>query len=473
MDFYRSGVKVVFEADAAPDMVFHIPSAFSFDSVKPLTASGITLDYFQKRKIINNNTVPDTLKELDKKIKEKEREIDVLSAQIAAGKKNLEMMMNLSKGEVMSKDPVTYIKSLMGLYSESSVNINLFSRNLALAEADLAKLNEMYRNNLPADHDQLTEITMGVRGAGKVKVEAYSYDAGWTPSYRMNLNGKTGEIKSTFAALAHQKTGITYSGEISFFTQNLPSGYISVPKASPLVVDFRESPAAPAMKRMSQANIAEVMEPYSASEIYAEPVVYESLTNFSVKGRGRVSGDGAYVTIDLGNYTYRAELKATLFRDYSQEGYLVAKLSKIAEPMLPGYADLSVDGQSSGNTNIKNYGRGDDVEIPFGLTPLIRVNKTTNVTKSGGSFITGAIQDGYILEAVNGSQIEAEIELIDRIPFAANDKITVDQISINPPPEINKENVLTWKMKLKPGETKKFTVNYRIKYPSNKQINYR
>ena len=476
VDFYPGGVKVIFEANAAPNMSFQIPSAFNFDSVKPLPAPGLTLDYFQKRNIINSDTVPDTLKELDKKIKEKEREVDLLSGQIAANKSNLDMIMNLSKGGSKPQKPTEYIGALMGRYSESSVNINLLSRRLDAAKSDLEKLNKTYKNNLPAGYDQLIEINMGVKGTGKVRLEAYSNAARWTPSYKMNLNSDTGEVRSTLMAQAYQKTGITYSGEINFFTQNPPAGAISLPKANPMVVDFLQeaSPAQSAKAAMNQISEMPMMEMSKEFETDAAPIVFESLTNFSVKGRGRLGGDGALVSIDLGSYSYKAELKTVLFRDYSQEGHLVVKLPKIAEPMLPGTADLSVDEQSSGTTRIGNHGRGDDVNIPFGLMPLIKVNKTTNVTKSGSSgFMSGTVQDGYTLEAVNGSKMEAEIELVDRIPFSANDKIIVDQITITPPPTTNKENVLTWNMKLKPGENRKFTVSYRVRYPSDKRIYYR
>ncbi len=477
MDIYPSGVKVIFETDAAPNMTMQIPAAFNFDSVKPVVTPGIAVDYFQKRNIINSDAVPGTLKELDKKIKDKEREIDTLAAQISAGKGNLEMIMNITKGDIRAQNPTDYIKSLMAAYSDSSVDMNLLTRKLDTAKADLARMKESYQNSLPAGYDRLIEISMGVRGTGKVRLEAYSYAAGWSPSYKMNLNSKTGEVKSTFVAQAFQKTGVAYNGEISFFTQNPPSGPISIPTASPMVVDLvpesRPAPAPSVKAFMNQASETPVADMAMSRAEAAAPAVFESLTNFSVKGRGRLGGDGAPVSVDLGNYSYKAELKTILNRDYSREGHLVVKLTKIAEPILPGYIDLSVDGQNSGTTYIINYGRGEDVSIPFGFMPLIKVNKTSNVTKSGSGFISGTVQDGYTLEAVNGSNMEAEIELVDRIPFSANEKIAVDQIAVNPAPTTNKENVLTWNIRLKPGENRKFTVSYRLRYPSDKQIYYR
>lgn len=480
MDIYSNGALVIFELDAAEDMTFQLPGAFDLNSVKAIIPADMTLTYFQKASVPASDSVPDSLKGLHAAVKTKETEALTLSARIEAAKSSLDLITNLSnnEGTISAADLSEFAKSLLDLYSASNVDINLLGQQYKEVKKDLDKLRRLYQQRLPHNYEYLVDVNMGVTGKGKIRVEAFSSAASWTPSYTMNLDSKTGQVRSVFKANAHQRTGLTYSGDITFYTQTPPRGAISVPKPFPMVVDFvpEESPipAAPKIMRNQMAEEAKMV----ADRDYApaqEPMVMESLTNFAIKGKGRLTGDGSTVSVALGETRYQGKLRTILYRNFSREGHLIVTLEKIAGPLLPGTAELTVDGQSSGRTQIANYGRGEDVEIPFGYMPLIKVNKTDNVSRtgSGGLFSSGTVQDGYMLEVVNGSNMQTDIELIDRIPFSANDKITVDSISITPAPDINKENVLTWKMTLKPGESRKFNVSYRVKHPSDKDIYYR
>lgn len=476
MDLYPSGAKVVFEVDAGANMSFQIPASFNIDSVKPVSVPGITVDYFQKAHVYNSDNVPDVLKDLHRTIQNKEAEVAKLAAQISSNKSNLEMIMKLTSGDVSAPNPTEYVKSLMAVYEESSVNVNLLTSKHKEAVNELNKLKDDYRRRLPANYEQLIDINMGVKGQGKVLIEAFSNAAGWSPSYKMDLSSKTGEVRSIFVAQAHQRTGLNYNGNISFYTQNPPAGSLYAPRPNAMIVDFvpEERPAPAASRMMNQVAVEAVFDLAEPAPAPTPPMITESLTNFAVKGKASLKGDGAVVSVDLGETKYKAGIKVVLYRDYSREGHLIAKLEKIPEPFLTGFAELSVDGQNSGQTMLANYGRGEDVNIPFGFMPLIKVNKTTNVQKTGsGVFSGGTINDGYILEVVNGSEITAEIELIDRVPYSANDKITVDNVAIEPKADNDKNGVLTWKMTLKPGENRKFKVDYRVKHPSDKKVYFR
>ncbi|MDR2870134.1 MAG: DUF4139 domain-containing protein [Deferribacteraceae bacterium] len=474
MDIYPRGVKVVFAVDAAPNMSFQLPAAFELESVRPLYSQGITVDYFQKAFISKADAVPETLRALYNSIKAKEEELARLAARSSAAGDQLKMLMNISNRDIAASNPSEYVKSLLAYYVDASTEINLLASKHTELSAELKRLQEDYQNRMPANNDRLIDISMGVRGSGKVLIEAYSPHAGWNPSYKMNLNSKTGELRSILVAQAYQKTGLNYNGAVSFNTQALPRGSMAIPKPRPMVVDFQTANDTSGdrffMNQVSRAPVA--MEMAVAEDA---PMVTESLTNFTIAGRGNILGDGTAVAIDLGEQSLKAKLKAVLFRDYSRDAYLVVTLEKIAEPFMQGSAELAVDGKSSGQTQIANYGRGEDVEIAFGFMPLIKVNKTTNVSKTGstGLISKGTLDEGYELEVVNGSSLTMDIELLDRLPYSANDKISVENIVIEPAASKNEENVLTWKMTLKAGETKKFKVSYRVKHPADRPVWFR
>ena len=81
---------------------------------------------------------------------------------------------------------------------------------------------------------------------------------------------------------------------------------------------------------------------------------------------------------------------------------------------------------------------------------------------------------GYTLEVTNGMDTEREITVMDRLPLPIVDKVTLDVRKIDPEPDKrDRENRLTWNIKLAPGETKKITVEYTIRYPGDETLEYR
>jgi hypothetical protein len=193
-----------------------------------------------------------------------------------------------------------------------------------------------------------------------------------------------------------------------------------------------------------------------------------------ITGNGRVISDNMPVSIELGAITYRAKPSVIMYRDLSRSGLLIAFIDSLKEPVLPGTATMYVDDQFSGYTTVAYTGRGEPLKLAVGYAPLIKINKETDAGHSSTGFFasSGITQSGYSLEAINGSSMDLDIELTDRIPFSVDDKIVVETITINPAPDKNEDNILTWKFHLKKGESKTFKVQYRIKHPADKELFY-
>jgi hypothetical protein len=84
------------------------------------------------------------------------------------------------------------------------------------------------------------------------------------------------------------------------------------------------------------------------------------------------------------------------------------------------------------------------------------------------------LNDGYTLEISSGMSSEREITILDRIPIPTVDKIVIEVKKIDPEPtERDKENRLVWRLKLKPGETRKITVEYTLTYPGDETLEFR
>jgi hypothetical protein len=60
--------------------------------------------------------------------------------------------------------------------------------------------------------------------------------------------------------------------------------------------------------------------------------------------------------------------------------------------------------------------------------------------------------------------------LKDQYPLSSDKEMTVELLEKDGAKANEKTGVLTWKIKLKPNETKKYIISYKVKYPKDKII---
>ena len=484
LDIYPAGAKAVFSAQMGENVTMEIPGAFDEASVRAVKKPGQNINYFSVQRVNNPGTVPDSLKELHGELEEKKLRMKVLDTQIQAATANLGLLGNIPISDKMgAADVDILLNNIMQNRSRISIelnNLNVEKEKLAL---EISQLTKRYSSELPPKHDSVIVVNIGAEGKGAIDVEAFTTYASWKPKYDMNFDTTRGEITSKMIAEARLNSGVIYEGAIKFYTNQPQSTSLVVPKINRLVVTFppEYKPPAPSVRK-EYSN--QMMSVNARTEVSAEaeeapppppkPVVAESPVNAVITGNGRIVSDNKPVSVELGAATYKTKPFVIMNRDFSRNGLLMAQIDNIDEPILPGAATMYVDDQFSGHTTVAYTGRGETMKLAVGNAPLIKINKETDADYSStGMFSSsGIIQSGYSLEAVNGSGMDLDIELIDRIPFSVNEKIVVEQVTVNPAPDKNEDNVMTWKFHLKKGESRKFKVQYRIKHPGDKELFY-
>jgi hypothetical protein len=146
-------------------------------------------------------------------------------------------------------------------------------------------------------------------------------------------------------------------------------------------------------------------------------------------------------------------------------------MDSVPSTLLPGQAELAVDGASTGRTGVSES-LANMMRMPFGMASRVTSVKKPFVSSTGNSWTgAGILNDGYTIEITSGMDEEREITVLDRIPIPTDDRITLEVKSIDPEPaERDKENRLTWKLSVKPGETRKISVEYTLRYPGDETI---
>lgn len=479
LDIYPAGAKAVFSARTGENVTMEIPGAFDEKTVRAIKKTGQEIRYFRVQRLHNPGVVPDSLKELFRELEDKKTRGKILDKQISATTANLQLLSNTPISDKMNATEVgILLNNIMQSRTRLSLELTRLEDEREKLLAEISRLTKKYNNNLPPKYDSVIIVDIGAAGAGTIDVEAFTTHASWIPKYDMNFNTKTGDIVSKMIAETRLNSGITYEGTIKFYTNQPPSSSLTIPKINRLLVSFPPEYRSSAMSdKKAYANQMSYEMALPVAELKDEtPIieVTESPVNAVIAGNGRLVSDNTPTSIELGAVNHTAKPSAVMYRDFSRNGLLIANIDSIKDPVLPGAATMYVDGQFSGHTAVAYTGRGETLKLAVGYVPLMKINKETDADHSSTGFLSssGIKQSGYSLEAVNGSNMNLDIELIDRIPFSVDDKIVVEPMTINPEPDKNEDNILTWKFHLKKGESKKFRIQYRIKHPAGRELSY-
>jgi uncharacterized protein (TIGR02231 family) len=487
-DFYPYGAKFVFQVEPRPDgnFEFELPGAFDPDSVRFLKREALV--FVRAESVTREDWTPPALQSLRSKIDAKDRELKLLRSRQAAVSQAIERLNFPLPKDFGGKDIIFYLEESHAMLSRLGAERVDLDLGAEKAEKELNALRAEYERGIPDGAEAAVKVEGSSAEGGPLLFEAFTRSAGWTVLYDMNLDSATGDIRAAMRAQAWQKTGIDAAGEFTFHTRQ-PSFAIQSPEVWPLTVSLKITQPSPhpsrseiydapdaLMETAADAPMPEPRAPQNASkkEMNSLPSVTPTLADVSVKGKGALKGDGTPEEVSLGPLRLKSVPVLVSIPEQNREAWIIASMDSIPQPLLPGTAKLSVDGALTGALAIPEYGGG-QTYLPFGMTSRLTARKNRRVSKTGSSWLgKGILEDGYTLEITNGMDAERELTVKDRIPVPVSDKISIEVTKIDPAPtERDEDNRLTWKIAVKPGETKKIAVEYTLRYPGEETLEYR
>jgi uncharacterized protein (TIGR02231 family) len=156
-----------------------------------------------------------------------------------------------------------------------------------------------------------------------------------------------------------------------------------------------------------------------------------------------------------------------------KEAFLLAEISEYSKfNLLPGEANIIFEGMYVGKTMINPNQTSDTLNLSMGRDKKIAIKREKIADKSGTKFLSGYKEQTftYDITVKNNKKEAIELLLKDQYPISTDKEITIELLD-NGKAKVNAETgILTWDVKLGAGETKKFRISYKIKYPKDKFI---
>ena len=459
-DVYPQGAWVTFEAPARPEMEVDLPLSFEEDSLR-VTGERTRILSVDTTRIQRTGWIFPALAGLDSRIRKTRSEVDRLEAREASLQQTAKHLQDPVPSSWKPQDLMSFLETGAKRREQVEREIRDNARALEKAKAELLRLEQELSGKLPPEPEAATRVRIKTSGGGVIRIRAWTQQASWSTRYSLDLAGKTGLVTFSQEAVVQQKTGLDWDGELVLHTVQ-PRRTLVAPQLSPLVADFRR----PQERSDGIAMMKEAAAP--------EKVLEETPTDLSLKVRGRTTGDGTPARLFVARFSLPAETGVVAIPALDREAWLTAEIKSLNRPLLSGGADLYLDGSPSGKAFIETSGRGEPLKLAFGKVPLVTAAIEEAVPVEGTTWGRGKLEKAFTLSVTNGMGTPTNVSLLDRVPVSAQEKIRIEVLVLDPKPSKQDDRgILTWNLKLAPGETRKLTVKYRLTYPADQRVIFR
>ena len=338
-------------------------------------------------------------------------------------------------------------------------------------------------------------ITFDAEKPGKAAftVEYMLPGAWWTPVYLVRGDIEKKKAAVSYGAMVGQKTGEDWTDVKLALSTAQPSAGAKAPKVEPWWVGINQpmlmaarDGGAPAtvMMEMKQAKSRQPAAPAEAAADLAEDQTVEAkqavaavqasgtVVNFDIPQRATIVSGGDVKKVSVAEIPFESELSFTAAPAMVENVFIRASsLNTSGFPLLPGEANVFQGDSFVGKGALDMVADRQKLEVELGVDPGFKITRKL-VKKETGS--QGLISSKTTVKFIYETQIQSfkknkeTVEVRDRLPFSRDQRLTLEDIVLDPKPEKRDEqNIITWKMEMRPGEKRKIRMEFTMTYPSD------
>ncbi len=141
--------------------------------------------------------------------------------------------------------------------------------------------------------------------------------------------------------------------------------------------------------------------------------------------------------------------------------------------LLPGEANIIFEGTYIGKSFIDPSSTRDTLNLTMGRDKRVVIKKEKLVDYSSVKFLGANKKQIFTYEITvrNNKKDEINILVKDQYPVSQDKDINVELLERSDAVNNEETGVLSWKLKLAPGEVKKLRISYSVRYPKDKILN--
>ena len=326
------------------------------------------------------------------------------------------------------------------------------------------------------------QVMTDVASSVNLEINYLTNNASWSPFYDLRADNINSPINLIYKAKVIQNTGIDWKK----VKLTLSSGNPNQNNTAPILQAWFLRYGYPRTYQYDNSNaklntvvVSGYMKKDKAemdeSSISNYTTINENQLNvsFDIDIPYDILSNGKAHSVALKDLKLPASYKYYAVPKVEKEAFLLAEISEYSKfNLLPGEANIIFEGMYVGKTMINPNQTSDTLNLSMGRDKKIAIKREKIADKSGTKFLSGYKEQTftYDITVKNNKKEAIEMLLKDQYPISTDKEITIELLD-NGKAKVNTETgILTWDIKLGAGETKKFRISYKIKYPKDKFI---
>ncbi|WP_026704650.1 DUF4139 domain-containing protein [Flavobacterium soli] len=451
-----------------------------------------TNNYISEYEIDENSPV---IKKVRDSINLVEKEIQRVTNAKVAESKTIELLdKNQQVSGVNSGLSVAELTKMVDYYKAKRLELN---NSFDALDEKIKKLNTVLsrlKNKLEINTQKEDKTSKGklvlqimneVAGNVDFSINYLTNNANWKPFYDLRANSISAPIEMMYKAQVVQNTGIDWKQVKLTLSSGNPNQNNQAPILSSWFLrygydqDYGYLNEVEVVANRLQGQVAGVSVGYGSVQadksISNYTTIQENQLNisFDIDIPYDILSNGKAHSVALKEINLPATYKYYAAPRVEKEAFLLAEISDYSKyNLLQGEANIIFEGMYVGKTFINPNQTSDTLNLSMGRDKKISIKREKVVDKSGTKFLSSKKEQTFTYDITirNNKKEAVQLLLKDQYPLSSDKEIEIE-LKESDGAKINAETgILTWDLNLKPNETKKIRISYKVKYPKDKII---
>ncbi|MDX2285875.1 MAG: DUF4139 domain-containing protein [Bacteroidia bacterium] len=506
VEIYRNGAQLVHRA---PVKVQKGDNLIVFTGLSPYlqagsitvkgTGSGIIQSVKDRVNYLNRSAKPPRMVLLEDSLRVLEQELAALTDDrfVLESEQALILKTNQLSGADQGATAQA-LADMANLYRQRLDEVRRKLRGIAQQERVKRERMAAYRqevDQISARRNQPTQevvVALQAAQAGTLDLELRYLvgNAAWNPYYDIRVDKTDEPLRFFLKAQVVNNTGVDWSRVSIRLSTASNSGNNSSPALSPWYVQVYEprydrivlaerynAKPAPAMAPSADSRatgLANTMELDDVEET-------RSAVDFTTTEEGElglefiialpydIPADGQEHQVDIRQLEVPGAYKHFAVPKLDRDAFLVAYIS---QDLLRGKANVYFEGTFVGETYVNTDNPNDSMKISLGRDPKVQIQREQSKEFTATKVIGGTARKtyGYEITLKNNKTAPVSIVVEDQIPVSQNKEIEVQLLEASGGAHDAATGKVIWNLDLKPGETRKLSLQFEVKYPKDKPV---
>lgn len=461
------------------------PNSVQISGLGDAKISYVNLD----RDYLSEVEIPASIKPLLDELDEDEFKLEIRRKVLNAYQEERSLLLaNKNMLGNQSNLKVPDLVEMANLYRSRLKEIELKNLEISREIKDLQERIQKLRNQLGSwqklPNSSQNSLAIGLSSSSAtsktITIKYFVYSAGWKPTYDIIASEGSDKIKLVYKATVNQSTGINWDNVSLSFSTGAPMQAGSLPQLYPEYVQIldKNNVNIRGARSFAKAETMEmeevVMEDMEANYNLAEMSTGNVNTYFKSNAKHSITSYGKPVSVAINEVSLDAKYEYLAIPKVSQEAFLSAKVTGYeAAGLLPGSANMYYQDALTGSSYIDPNSNDEFLQLSLGKDPQISVERKAikDLSKDGNLISSNKKSYHFSIQVKNNKSRKVNLLLKDQIPVSRNAEVQVvlessDGAKLDP-----ETGALSWNLDLAPGELKKLTFKYYIKFPKGEKIN--